>query len=88
MDRSGFAELGQLALGLAIFVLLGYLLAEDMRRAQALYHFIMSRLSIMRPANSVEELVHVPVAATGTGGPAEAEGDRLLPDTGAAEPGT
>jgi hypothetical protein len=88
MDRFGFAELGQLALGLAIFVPLEYLLTEDARQARALYHFIMSRLSVMRPANSVEELVHVPVAATGTDGPTEAEGDRLLSDTDAAEPGT
>jgi hypothetical protein len=49
---------------------------------------IMASAASALPANSVPKVVHVPVAATGTGAPGTEGTDRDLPDTTAAEGGT
>jgi hypothetical protein len=73
---------------LGIFVLLGYLLTEDARRARAIYHFIMSRFPRSRPADSAEQAVHILARATGSDEVVPTSPIGEMPDTTAAEPGT
>lgn len=49
---------------------------------------VMSRSEQAPPPVSAPKVVHVPVAATGTGAPGTASPDRISPDTSGAEGGT
>src|SRR5262245_3531248 len=81
MEGFGLSDLVALLIGLAIFVALGYLITY---RA-AIYHFLMSHLFILRPTNSPEQVVHVPVGGTGASGTALIEQVVQIRDTTAPE---
>src|SRR5687767_14218922 len=88
MENFRLEDLAHILIGLGVFVAVSMLLDDNARRARTIWAFVMSRLPSPPDGEMVPEVVHVPVAATGSSEVVPIAPLGQMPDTTAVEPGT